>query len=75
MWKLGAVLKEWQTRVVVPLFNKGDQRLGANYGSISKSDLFQVGGGLCQGFASSPILFMVLDKILGCSRGEGFTGW
>ena len=34
-WKSGAVLKEWQTRVVVPLFKKGDQRVCANYRGIT----------------------------------------
>ena len=31
VWKSGAVPKEWQTRVVVPLFKKGDQRVCGNY--------------------------------------------
>ena len=31
IWKSGAVPKEWQTGVVVPLFKKGDQRVCANY--------------------------------------------
>ena len=30
-WKSVSVPKEWQTRVVVPLFKKGDQRVCANY--------------------------------------------
>ena len=34
VWKTGAVPKEWQTGVVVPLFNKGDQRVG---GSLLKA--------------------------------------
>ena len=34
-WKSGAVPKEWQTRVVVPLFKKGDQRVCANYWGIT----------------------------------------
>ena len=34
-WKSGAVLKEWQTGVVVPLFKKGDQRVCANYRGIT----------------------------------------
>ena len=34
-WKSGAVPKEWQTGVVVPLFKKGDQRVCANYRGIT----------------------------------------
>lgn len=35
VWKSGAVPKEWQTRVVVPLFKKGNQRVCANYRGIT----------------------------------------
>lgn len=49
--------------------------MGAPYGAVtllSKLDLLQVGGGLQQGFAFSPILFTVLkDRILGRRLGEG----
>ena len=34
-WKSGAVPKEWQTRVVVPLFKKWDQRVYANFRGIT----------------------------------------
>ena len=34
-WKSGAVPKEWQTGVVVPLFKKGDQRVCVNYRGIT----------------------------------------
>ena len=34
-WNSGAVPKEWQTRVVVPLFEKRDQRVCANYRGIT----------------------------------------
>ena len=34
-WKSGAVPREWQTGVVVPLFKKGDQRVCANYRGIT----------------------------------------
>ena len=34
-WKSGAVPKEWQTGVVVPLFQKGDQRVYVNYRGIT----------------------------------------
>lgn len=48
--------------------------MGANYGGImllSKLELLQVGGGLRQGFALSPILLIILmDRILGFSHGE-----
>lgn len=58
-----------------PSFWEGDQRVGALYGGVtllSKLDLLQVGGGLHQGFALSPILFTVfMDRILGGSLGEG----
>ena len=36
----------------------------------SKSDLFQVGVGLCQGCALSPILFVIyMDRISRCGHG------
>ncbi len=39
-WRTGAVPKKWQTRVVVPLFKKGNQRVCANYKGITLLCLF-----------------------------------
>ena len=44
VWKSGAVPKEWQTRVVVPLFKKGDQRVCANYANYTGITLLSLPG-------------------------------
>ncbi len=41
VWESGAVRKEWQTAVVVPLFKKGDQRVCANYRGIALHSLHE----------------------------------
>ena len=44
MWKSGAVPKEWQTGVVVPLFKKGNQRVCANYANYTGITLLSLPG-------------------------------
>ena len=44
MWKSGAVPKEWQTGVVVPLFKTGDQRVCANYVNYTGITLLSLPG-------------------------------
>ena len=38
-WKFGKTSRDWQTRVIIPIFKKGDRKQCLNYGGISLHSL------------------------------------